>query len=219
MTTKIDPPATDSDKIVDFSKLDAKAKLEAFIEATKAEDFKNIDLYEKLGLDKPVVDDKSSKNKAVIEEELPKFEASRSKLAEAGYKFEKVAMSASEKLIHEKIEKQSSAKFEEQKTDILKIDEDFPVEDISKMSIPTEDKNTVMATLKGVAVRNSAALAKLRTELDTANSQLKEAKLASPENPDKKDQSGESIVSSKLEEFGWTDLNKSPAIIDPAKTD
>lgn len=216
MTQKLETPATESN-IVDFTKLDGKAKLEAFKEAYKSEEFKDIDLYKELGLEKPTVDEKVSMNKAVIESELPKYEQARAKLAEAGYKFEKVAMSESEKLIHEKIEKQSQAKFSEQQTDILKIDKDFPVEAISKMSIPTEDKVTIMATMKEVAVRNQEAIDKLTKELDITNESLKEAKLAAPENPDKEDKTGEQAVASKLQEYGWTELDSSNTI-DPANT-
>ena len=215
-TQKLDPPAKTDDKptIVDFSKLNAQERLAAFKEAYKPEDLKDVDLYKELNLEKPKIDEQSSKNKEIIESELPKYEAIRTKLAEAGHKFEKVAMSENEKVFAEKIEKQSQAKFKEQETDILKIDEDFPVEEITKMSIQTEDKVTVMATLKGVASRYSEAMTKLKTELDTATDSLKLAKLASPEE-DKPDQTGADIVSSKLAEYEWSDLD--PKV--PTKSD
>jgi hypothetical protein len=208
MTKKIETPDTKDTTVTDFSKLSTEEKIAAFKEATKSEDFKDVDLYAKLGLDKPIVDDTASKNQAVIEAELPKYEESRAKLAEAGYKFEKVAMSETEKMFSEKIEKQSLAKFAEQQTHILKIDKDFPIEDIVKMSIPTEDKVTIMATLEGVAVRNQDSVDVLRKELDGATAQLKDAKLASPPGPEK-DTSGEDRVTSKLKAWGWDDLDKS----------
>jgi len=107
MTQKLEPPKTDKDTktVIDFSKLSKEEKIAAFKEAYKADEFKGTDLYNELGLEKPV--EKKSINREVIEKLLPQYQEIGSKLAEAGYKLEKAAMSDSEKLIHEKIEKQS----------------------------------------------------------------------------------------------------------------
>jgi hypothetical protein len=201
MTEKINPPASDSEKVVDFSKLSADEKIAAFKEALSTEDFKEVDLYAKLGLDKPVVE-KPSVNQEVIDELTPQYEEIRAKLAEAGYKFEEARMSETEKKIYDKVEKQAQANFAEHESELTKIDAEFPVESIAKLSIPTEDKNTVMVVLKDVAARFADGSANLKKELDSANAQLKEAKLAAPET-DAETKDGESKVNAAMSEFNF----------------
>jgi hypothetical protein len=208
MTQKLDPPATDKPEVVDFSKLSGPEKITAFKEALKSDDLKNVDLYDTLGLDKPAVETPSM-NKEVIEKLLPEYESTRAKLAEAGYKFEEAKMSAVEQKFADKIEKQSQAKFAEQRTDILKIDADFPVDSVANMSIPTEDKVTVMATMREIAVRNQESVSGLKTELDTATAELKEAKLAAPDTDKTDERAGEDIVNAKFSQYGWEDPTKS----------
>lgn len=189
------------EQVVDFSKLDKTAKLAAFIEATKGDDFKDVDLVKELNikLPEPKVIDTASKNEEAIAKLIPKYEKTRGELVELGHKFETTSqMSEAEKVIYDKIEKQSQASLSEKVADLIKIDADFPSEEVlSKMSIATEDKLVVASAFKEMIVRNSEAVSKIKKELDTAVAELKTAKLASPAKPEN-DKSGADIVDSKM---------------------
>ena len=65
------------------------------------------------------------------------------------------------------------------------------------MSISTEDKLVVAAGYKEMIVRNSEAITKIKKELDTATSEIKDAKLASQ--TEEEDKSGEERVNAMME--------------------
>lgn len=194
------PPET----VVDFSKLDAKAKLATFIEATKSDEFKNIDLVKELDIKlpepkpDPVVED-SVKNAEAIKEKLQDYEKTRGELLELGHKFEKKSqMSEAEQVIYDKIEKNSQAKLQESVDELEKLDADFPSEEIlNKMKVGTEEKIVIAAGYKEMIVRNSDAISKIKTELDTATSELKDAKLNAPVTVE--DKTGDERVSAMME--------------------
>lgn len=189
------------EQVVDFSKLDAKAKLAQFIEATKSDEFKDIDLIKELHIKvpEPEIVDKAVKNEEAIKEKLEVYEKTRGELADLGHKFEKTAkLSEAEQIIYDKIEKNSQAKLQESVDELEKLDTDFPSEEIiNKMSIGTEEKIVVAAGYKEMVVRNSDAITKIKKELDTATSELTDARLNAPETVE--DKTGDERVSAMME--------------------
>lgn len=198
-------------EVVDFSKLDSNAKLEMFKEALKSDDFKNIDLAKELDIKAPEpIKDETNKNDEAIAKLLPSYEETRGKLIELGHKFEKESkMSEIEKTIIDRLEKQSQAKLSDQIVDLVKLDADFPSDIVKNMEIPTEDKLIVAAGMKELVIRNTDAIKKVQTELDTAATELKDAKLASPLK-EKEDRTGAEKVDSMMSEFGMKSPEKSP---------
>ena len=189
--------------VVDFSKLDSSAKLEMFKEALKGDEFKDVDLVKELSITipEPQVIEKAVQNKEAIEKLLKVNDETRGELRELGHKFQTESkMSDIEIKITERQEKQSKAMLSERITELEELDSDFPSEIVNNMDIPTEDKLIVALAMKEVAVRNSEAIKKIKTELDTASAELKDAKLAAPETV--VDKSGADIVDSKMSEIG-----------------
>lgn len=208
--------------VVDFSKLDIAAKLQMFKEVTQTDEFKKekIDLAKELSIEAPKpepVVDIAVKNAEAIEKKLKEHEKTRSELLELGHKFDTSAkLSEAEQIIYDKIEKNSQAKLSESVTELIKLDADFPSEEIlSKMSISTEDKLVVAAGYKEMIVRNSEAVLKIKKELDGATSELKDAKLASP--TEEEDKSGEERVSAMMEKLEIELVSDSPSKSDTKK--
>lgn len=206
--TKQEPPITkeDTKKLADLNVEEMTSKLAEIQEALlNNPTFEKIDQYKALGLTKP--EEKKDENKKQINQEaidrlLPILDKTRVELTEAGYEFPTVSkMSEGEKALHEKLEVIAVAKFAEQKSDILKIDPDYPVKEIEDLKIPTESKIAVMNASKEIAERNVEAVKKVKSELDTTVTELKEVKLSSPKEPEK-DSTGESKVNEQLAKFG-----------------
>lgn len=208
--TKQEPPITKdtTKKLADISVEDMTSKLAEIQEALlNNPTFKDIDQYKALGLTKPEDKPKEKENKKQINQEaidrlLPILDKTRVELTEAGYEFPTVSkMSEGEKALHEKLEVIAVAKFAEQKSDILKIDPDYPVKEIEDLKIPTESKIAVMNASKEIAERNVEAVKKVKSELDTTVTELKEVKLSSPKE-EETDSTGESKVNEQLAKFG-----------------
>ena len=199
------------EKVVDFSKLDGPAKLEVFKEALKGDDLKDTNLIKELDikLPEPKAPEKISKNEEEIKRLLDVHEKTRDQLLELGHKFEekKTKMSEAETIIYDKIEKNSQANLSEAIDALVKIDPDSPHEIVSKMSIPTEEKVIVAKAFKEMATRNQEAVKKIKDELDTAASELKDAKLSAPKKEE--DKTGKDIVDQALSKMG------EPAYKDP----
>lgn len=199
------------EQVVDFSKLDSSAKLEAFKEALKTDDtLKTLDLVKEfdIKLPDPTPVDKAVKNQEEIQSKLQEYEKTRGELAELGHKFETQSqMSESEKIIYDKVEKNSQVNLSEAIDDLVKLDADSPHEIISKMSIPTEEKVIVAKAFKEMASRNSEAVKKIKDELDTAAAELKDAKLSAPQKVE--DKTGKDKVDEQMSKMGM------PPIKDP----
>jgi hypothetical protein len=200
--TKQEPPQTiqQEKKLEELSVEEFSEKIASFQEALKLDKFKNIDIYEKLGLEKP------SKNTDVdpkLAEDLTnKYNDIVGQMTKLGIEIPtQVKMSETERAIAERVEKHAQAKFSEQKQDVLKIDPDFPVDIIEKLKISTDDKIVMMSAFREVAERNQAAIKKVKTELDVVSSELKEVKMRAPAE-EKKDRTGKEIVESKMKEWG-----------------
>lgn len=197
---KIETPQTvQPEKSLDeLSKEEVSQKLASFKEIL--DKHKDIDVYELLGLEKP---SKNSEVDPKLAEDLTnKYNDIVSQMREAGVPIPKEAkMSEAERAINERLEKQAKAKFMEQKTEVLKIDKDFPVDVIEKADTSIDDKVTLMAIAREVASRNAEAISKLQKELDTVSAELKDAKLRAPEE-EKKEKTGEEILKSKMKQFG-----------------
>lgn len=206
--TKQEPPITkeETKKLADLTVEDMTSKLAEIQEALlNNPTFKDIDQYKALGLTKPEEKKEETKkqiNQEAIDRLLPILDKTRVELTEAGYEFPTVSkMSDGEKALHEKLEVIAVAKFAEQKADILKIDPDYPVKEIEDLNISTESKISVMTANKAIAERNVDAVKKVKSELDTTVTELKEVKLSSPKEPEK-DSTGESKVNEQLAKFG-----------------
>jgi hypothetical protein len=200
--TKQDIPQVISQKEKSLSELSVEEfseKLASFQEALKLDKFKQIDPYEKLGLDKPSKN--TTVDPALVTELTNKYHDVVNQMTSFGIPIPKeTKMSEAEKAIAERVEKHAQAKFSEQKHDVLKIDPDFPVDVIEKLDISTDDKIVMMGAFREVAERNQAAINKLKGELDVANEQLKEVKMRSPAE-EKKDVTGKDIVESKMKAY------------------
>lgn len=207
--TKQEPPVTkeETKKLADLTAEEMTSKLAEIQEALlNNPTFKDIDKFKALGVEKPEEKKEETTKKQINQEAidrlLPILDKTRVELTEAGYEFPTVSkMSDGEKALHEKLEVIAVAKFAEQKADILKIDPDYPVKEIEDMNIPTESKISVMTANKAIAERNVEAVKKVKSELDTTVTELKEVKLSSPKEPEK-DSTGESKVNEQLAKFG-----------------
>src|SRR3990172_1843489 len=197
-------PATK--ELKDLTKEELSDKLSSFKEVLKNANFKDLDAYSLLGLDKPVpVKSDAEINQAKIAEIMPKFEALKTELVTAGYQFPTESkMSDGEKAILKKVEQQGVAKFAEQKQDLLKSDKDFPVDIIEKLEVPIEGKIAVMTAAREIVSRNSEAITTLKKELDVANAQIKEAKMMAPKEQEGDKTGAEKVKASKAK-FGIKD--------------
>ncbi len=226
--TKQEPPATTKDN--PYSKLDTdglKKELAKFSEALKSDVAKDIDILKELKIDAPKLDPDP---KANIKNEAPKsekkldtdaikswtpiYENAKEALLEAGFKFEKAEpetskMSEANQLVEKRITKIATAKFSEQKTGLLKVDKDFPVEIIEKLDIPVEDRVTIMASMNEVVSRNSEAVAKVQKELDVASKSLEEAQIHVPKLEEKKD--GANRIAEIASKMGASELKGVPS--------
>ena len=221
MTSK-EPPASVKDN--PFAKLDAeglKNTLAQFQEALKGDAGKDIDLAKTLGIETKAPDTPvPSKNEAAIRKWIPIFENAKEALTDAGYKFDitepKTAkMSEAEKAVNERLETLAQAKFSELNSEILKIDKDFPVEIVSKLSTPTEHKVLILSAFKEVASRNQDAVLKVQKELDTAKKQIEDnAKFSTPGK--EKEQTGSEKVDQYMAKMGMT-VPSAPSVADKFK--
>lgn len=208
MKQKIETPET-KPKENPLLKLDpdeVKSKLAEFQEALKDEKFKGIDIYKAIGLEKPVEVDPDAEAKKVKIETLTKtYKESVDALKELGVdltpKPEESKMSEADKIINERIEKQGQAKFAEQKTDLLKLDPDYPIEVIEKLDLPIEEKLTVMAAQKEITQRNVDSIKKVKDELDVVVKERDEVKMGAPAK-EKEDKTGKEKVDEQIAKFG-----------------
>lgn len=226
--TKQEPPETVKDN--PYTKLDSdgiKAELAKFSEALKSDVAKDIDILKELKVEAPKLDEDPKKdipNEApkpekkidtdAIKSWTPIYENAKEALLEAGFKFESTEpqtskMSEAEKAVGERITKIATAKFSEQKTDLLKDDKDFPVEIIEKLDVPIEDRVIIMASMKEIVSRNSEAVAKVQKELDVASKSLEEAQIHVPKLEEKKD--GSNRLASIASKMGASELKGIPS--------
>ena len=203
MTKQETPEVKKENPYLKLDETGIKTELAKFSEALKSDTAKNLDIADILGIKKSetpkdVTTDSTPKPKEPsldaeqIKRWTPIYENAKDALVEAGFKFEATEpltskMSEAEKAVGERITKIATAKFSEQKTDLLKTDKDFPVEIIEKLDIPIEDKVIIMSSMKEVTSRNSEAVAKVQKELDVASKSLDETKILVPKPEEKND--------------------------------
>lgn len=208
---KQEPPKveTDAEKLSKLSADEMKSELAKFQEALKSDTFKDLNTYEAIGLEEPKPEPSKEEkdeatNKATIERLLPAYTKSREELIKAGYDLseKETKMSDGEKEIHERLEKQALAKFAEQKSEVLKIDPDYPVKDIEDLPISTDDKVAIMTSQKAIAERNTEAVKKVQEELTKTSGELKEVKMSAPGEEDKPAPDGEGKIKEALAKMG-----------------
>ena len=230
MKQKIEPPKTEAPKdkpLTELTPEEVETKLADFQEALKDKKFEGIDIYKAIGLEKPPEVNPDEEAKKVKIEDLTKtYNDTVNSLKELGVdltpKPEASKMSEADKEIAKKVEKQGQAKFAEQKSELLKIDEDYPIEEIENLDLPVEEKLVVMAVQKEITQRNIDAIKKIKDELDNVVREQSEVKMGAPA----QEKTGADKVKAAMAKFGLkeevtdepsnTDTGKKP---DPDKTE
>jgi len=181
-------------------------------EALASEAGKDINAADLLGLSlkAPVVESKNTIDPEEVQklQEIIKF--SSEKLNEAGISTDKpivTKMSEVEKQLSEKQEKMALAKFSEQCTELIALDENLDVELIKSLNMETEDKVIVASLVKTVVTPYKEAMSKLSLSLESANKQAESnAKFAAPA-PEEQD--GASRVRAARANFGMQEPTES----------
>ena len=206
MKQKIEPPKTETkdNPLTKLSPEEVESKLAEFQEALKDEKFKGVDIYKAIGLERPVeVKPEDEAKKVEIESLTKTYKDSVDALKKLGVDIEpkqESKMSEADKIINERLEKQGQAKFAEQKSDLLKIDPDYPIEVIEKLDLPIEEKLVVMATQKEITQRNVDAIKTIKGELDVVVKEREDIKMGAPAKDD--DKTGKDKVSEQAAKFG-----------------
>jgi hypothetical protein len=145
-------------------------------EALASEAGKDINAADLLGLslEAPVIESKNTLDADEVTrlQEVIKF--STEKLTDAGIDTSApivTKMSEVEKQLSEKQEKMALAKFGEQLTELVALDENLDVELIRSLNMETEDKVIVASLVKTVVTPYKHSISKLSVELESANKQ------------------------------------------------
>ena len=226
MKQTIEPPKAktqpDGKPLTELTKEEVETKLAEFQEALKDKKFEGIDVYKAIGLERPTqVDPDAEAKKAKIEALTKTYDEAVDALKELGVdktpKPEASKMSEADKIIAERLEKQGQAKFTEQKSDLLKMDPDYPIEIIEKIDLPIEEKLVVMAAQKEITQRNIDSIKKIKDELDVVVKERDEVKMGAPAE-EAKDKTGEEKVKEQMAKFGLKE-EEDPSKTDPEKKD